>query len=221
MASISRCWPAKSMRSWACKSTLVRILGGAVRPDERRVTIGGRECRWTSPHDAIINGVTTIPRELQLVPALSIAENLALGDPPLRRVLGIPALIDRARMREDARAQLAAFDFAPDPDLPVKMPNRARMAFRCAPDKILHAVDLFQLVFVGGDGRDIAAEFAGARRDQDAFDALGRRQDHDRRVPAAGRQSVLHRHAQGHPRRSFAILPRAAAACCLDQSRAG
>jgi ABC-type sugar transport system ATPase subunit len=84
------------------------------------VTIGGRECRWTSPHDAIINGVTTIPQELQLVPALSIAENLALGDPPLRRVLGIPALIDRARMREDARAQLAAFDFAPDPDLPVR-----------------------------------------------------------------------------------------------------
>ena len=104
----------------AGKSTLVRILGGAVRPDEGRVTIDGRERRLTSPHDAIINGVTTIPQELQLVPALSIAENLALGDPPLRRLLGVPALIDRARMREDARAQLAAFDFAPDPDLPVR-----------------------------------------------------------------------------------------------------
>ncbi len=104
----------------AGKSTLVRILGGAVRPDQGRVTIGGRECRLASPHDAIVNGVTTIPQELHLAPALSIAENLVLGDPPLRLVFGRLALIDRARMREEARTQLAAFDFAPDPDLPVR-----------------------------------------------------------------------------------------------------
>ena len=104
----------------AGKSTLVRILGGAVRPDDGRVTIGGRECRLTSPHDAIVNGVTTIPQELHLVPALSVAENLALGDPPVRRLFGRAAFIDRARLREEARAQLDAFDFAPDPDLPVR-----------------------------------------------------------------------------------------------------
>jgi ABC-type sugar transport system ATPase subunit len=104
----------------AGKSTLVRILGGAVRPDQGRVTIGGREYRLASPHDAIVNGVTTIPQELHLVPALSIAENLSLGDPPLRLFFGRMALIDRARMRKEARMQLAAFDFAPDPDLPVR-----------------------------------------------------------------------------------------------------
>jgi ribose transport system ATP-binding protein len=104
----------------AGKSTLVRILGGAVRPDKGRVTIGGRECRLASPHDAIVNGVITIPQELHLVPALSIAENLVLGDPPLRLVFGRVALVDRARMREEARTQLAAFDFAPNPDLPVR-----------------------------------------------------------------------------------------------------
>ena len=53
------------------------------------------------------------------MPALSIAENLTLGDPPVRRLFGA-ALVDRARMREEARAQLASFDFAPDPDLPVR-----------------------------------------------------------------------------------------------------
>jgi len=104
----------------AGKSTLVRVLGGAVRPDEGRVTIGGRECHLTSPHDAIVNGVTTIPQELHLVPALSVAENLVLGDPPLRPLFGRPAFIDRARMRAEARAQLGAFDFAPDPNLPVR-----------------------------------------------------------------------------------------------------
>ena len=104
----------------AGKSTLVRILGGLFRPDEGYVAIGGRECRLSSPHDAIASGVVTIPQELHLVPALSVAENLALGDLPARRLFGTAALVDRARMREEARAQLASFDFAPDPDLPVR-----------------------------------------------------------------------------------------------------
>ena len=104
----------------AGKSTLVRILGGLFRPDEGYVAIGGRECRLSSPRDAIASGVVTIPQELHLVPALSVAENLALGDLPARRLFGAAALVDRARMREEARAQLASFDFAPDPDLPVR-----------------------------------------------------------------------------------------------------
>jgi ribose transport system ATP-binding protein len=104
----------------AGKSTLVRILGGLFRPDEGHVAIGGRECRLSSPHDAIASGVVTIPQELHLVPALSVAENLALGDLPARRLFGTAALVDRARMREEARALLASFDFAPDPDLPVR-----------------------------------------------------------------------------------------------------
>jgi ribose transport system ATP-binding protein len=90
-----------------------------VRPDQGQVTIGGRECHLSSPHDAIASGVITIPQELQLVPALSIAENLALGDPPVRRLFGM-AVVNRARMRDEARAQLASFDLAPDPDLPVQ-----------------------------------------------------------------------------------------------------
>jgi len=104
----------------AGKSTLVRILGGVFRPDEGHVAIGGRECRLSSPHDAIASGVVTIPQELHLVPALSVAENLALGDLPARRLFGTAALVDRTRMREEARSQLAHFDFAPDPDLPVR-----------------------------------------------------------------------------------------------------
>src|SRR5215472_7884524 len=104
----------------AGKSTLVRILGGALRPDQGRVTIGGREWRLASPHHAIVNGVTTIPQELHLVPALSIAENISLGDPPLRLVFGRLTLIDRGRMREETRAQLGTFEFAHDPDLPVR-----------------------------------------------------------------------------------------------------
>jgi ribose transport system ATP-binding protein len=104
----------------AGKSTLVRILGGATRPDRGRLTVGGLEHRFSTPHDAIAAGIITIPQDLRLVPALSIAENIALGDPPTRSVLGAPLLIDRARMRNDARRQLAAFDFSPDPDIEIR-----------------------------------------------------------------------------------------------------
>jgi ABC-type sugar transport system ATPase subunit len=99
----------------AGKSTLVRILGGAHHPDEGEISVVGEACRFASPHDAIAAGVATIPQELRLVPALSIAENITLGDPPVRHLLGVPVL-DRTRMREEACAQLAQLDFAPDPD---------------------------------------------------------------------------------------------------------
>jgi ABC-type sugar transport system ATPase subunit len=103
----------------AGKSTLVRILAGVYRPDQGRMTIGGHDCSFASPHEAIASGVVTIPQELRLVPTLSVAENLALGDLPVRRVSGI-SVVDYARLREDARTQLARFDFAPDPDRSVR-----------------------------------------------------------------------------------------------------
>ena len=69
----------------AGKSTLIRILGGVRRPDRGSIFVAGRPCNFASPHDAIAAGIVTIPQELRLVPALSIAENISLGDPPLRR----------------------------------------------------------------------------------------------------------------------------------------
>jgi len=100
----------------AGKSTLVRILGGVHRPDRGELAIDGEPRRFNGPRDAIAAGIVTIPQELHLVPMLSIAENLTLEDVPLRHMLGVP-LIDRARMREEAREQLAQLDFAPDLDL--------------------------------------------------------------------------------------------------------
>ena len=99
----------------AGKSTLIRILGGVHRPDRGAIFVDGKPCHFASPHDAIAAGIVTIPQELRLVPALSIAENIALGDLPVRR-LGPVALVDRPRMRDEARAVLAELDFAPDPD---------------------------------------------------------------------------------------------------------
>jgi ABC-type sugar transport system ATPase subunit len=102
----------------AGKSTLVRVLSGVHRPDRGAVAVDGRPQHFGSPHDAIAAGIATIPQELRLVPALSVAENLTLDDPPVRRRLGI-ATIDRAAMRREARTALAELEFAPDPDIRV------------------------------------------------------------------------------------------------------
>jgi ribose transport system ATP-binding protein len=96
----------------AGKSTLIRILGGVHRPDRGSVFVDGKRCHFASPHDAIVAGIVTIPQELRLVPGLSVAENIALGDLPVRR-LGPITVVDRARMRAEARAALAELDFHP------------------------------------------------------------------------------------------------------------
>ena len=99
----------------AGKSTLIRILAGVHRPDRGIVRVAGEERHFASPRDAIAAGIVTIPQELRLVPALSVAENIALGDLPVRS-LGPLAMVDRARMRRDAAQVLSQLDFDPDPD---------------------------------------------------------------------------------------------------------
>jgi len=100
----------------AGKSTLIRILSGVHRPDRGAIWVAGRLCQFGSPREAIAAGIATIPQELRLVPSLSVAENIALGDLPVRRRFGVLPAIDRGRMRLEARAVLARLDFAPDPD---------------------------------------------------------------------------------------------------------
>ncbi|MBV8747222.1 MAG: sugar ABC transporter ATP-binding protein [Xanthobacteraceae bacterium] len=102
----------------AGKSTLIRILSGVHQPDTGRILVDGKEQRFAGPYDAIAAGIVTIPQELRLVPALSIAENIALGDLPVRR-FGPLKLLDRKRLREQASAVLAQLDFVPDVDCPV------------------------------------------------------------------------------------------------------
>ncbi|HWV41179.1 sugar ABC transporter ATP-binding protein [Pseudorhodoplanes sp.] len=103
----------------AGKSTLIRILGGVHRADSGAISIAGREHSFGSPHEAILAGVVTIPQELRMVPALSIAENIALGNPPTRALFGLLPVIDRRRMREEAQHYLQQLNFSADLDRPV------------------------------------------------------------------------------------------------------
>src|SRR5262245_6951094 len=96
----------------AGKSTLIRILAGLDRPDAGRAAGAANLCHCATRRDSIAVGIVTTPPERRLVPALSSAENITLGDRPVRQ-LGLVAVIDRARMRQEAQTVLAELDFHP------------------------------------------------------------------------------------------------------------
>ncbi|MBN6054276.1 sugar ABC transporter ATP-binding protein [Nonomuraea sp. RK-328] len=106
----------------AGKSTLIKILSGAYHPDGGRVLMDGRPVRIRSAGDARALGIATIYQEFNLVPQLTVAENLALGRPPRRF-----GLVDRARMERDATDLLARVDVRVDPRTPVGRLGIARM----------------------------------------------------------------------------------------------
>src|SRR5919107_294265 len=63
----------------AGKSTLIKVLAGAHRPDEGVITWLGAPITLDNPQAAIAGGISTIYQELDLVPGLTVAENLFLG----------------------------------------------------------------------------------------------------------------------------------------------
>ncbi len=66
----------------AGKSTLIRILSGDVRPDGGTLSVGGETIVFAGPMDARKHGIVTIFQELMIVPELSVAENIFLGNEP-------------------------------------------------------------------------------------------------------------------------------------------
>ena len=89
----------------AGKSTLVRILEGVHQPDRGSLEVGGAPRTFRSPGDAHAHGIRVIHQEPDIIPDLSIAENLFLGD--FRRVNGV--FLDRRDLARRTRKILSAF----------------------------------------------------------------------------------------------------------------
>src|SRR6185369_13972184 len=81
----------------AGKSTLMKILSGAYTKDAGDIRINGRAVEIRSPRDALALGIRVIYQELNLVPHLSVAENIFLGAAPVRwgGFVDWPELYDR------------------------------------------------------------------------------------------------------------------------------
>ena len=93
----------------AGKSTMIKALSGAVRPDDGELRIDDTPVTFTGPADARAHGIETVYQTLALSPALSIADNMFMG-----RELRKPGLagrllrrLDKPEMRRIARAKLS------------------------------------------------------------------------------------------------------------------
>jgi len=95
----------------AGKSTMMNILAGVFPPDAGEIFLTGQPVRFANPRAAQQAGISIIFQELNLVPHLSIAENIFLGREP-RNAAG---LLDYARMHRDTRALMAELELDADP----------------------------------------------------------------------------------------------------------
>ncbi|MEU2855190.1 sugar ABC transporter ATP-binding protein [Streptomyces syringium] len=107
----------------AGKSTLIKMLSGAHRPDGGRVLVDGEEVAIRSAQDAERLGIATIHQEFNLVPGLTVAENIFLGRQP-RTSLG---LVDKRAMRARAAELLRRVHLDVSPAAPVAELGIARL----------------------------------------------------------------------------------------------
>lgn len=93
----------------AGKSSLIKAISGAIRPDEGEIRLDGEIVQFRSPMEARDAGIETVYQNLALSPALSIADNMFLG-----REIRKPGfmgrylkLLDRPAMERIAREKLS------------------------------------------------------------------------------------------------------------------
>ena len=88
----------------AGKSTTLRMLGGALRPDSGEMKLDGRPYAPHSTFDATHGGVALVHQEITINRSLSVAENIFIGD--LRRFTGLFGVLKRKQIEAAAQASL-------------------------------------------------------------------------------------------------------------------
>ncbi len=112
----------------AGKTTLMHILYGLSRPDEGDIVVRGAPVHLTSPRDAMACGIGMVHQHFMLVPALTVTENIILGQEPSRRGL----FLDVPEAAQHIRQLAAQYHLDVDPqaliqDLPVGLRQRVEI----------------------------------------------------------------------------------------------
>ena len=90
----------------AGKSTLIKVLGGAHQPDGGSLEIDGQPMVFEKPTDSLDAGIAIIYQEFNLVPGLSVAENVFLGMEP--NDFGWVRMSEQKRRVEDTCKRIGA-----------------------------------------------------------------------------------------------------------------
>ncbi len=100
----------------AGKSTLMNILYGLIHPDSGEVLIHGQTVHISGPRDAIRLGIGMVHQHFMLIPPLTVAENIVLGNEPG----GLTSPYRRAQARADILALSKQYSLPIDPDARVE-----------------------------------------------------------------------------------------------------
>jgi simple sugar transport system ATP-binding protein len=112
----------------AGKSTLMNILYGLYHPDEGEVYVKGEAIKLNGPRDAIARGIGMVHQHFQLIPVMTVAENVTLGEEVTRygEVLNRRAAVNRVRELSQ-RYGLAVEPNAIVEELPVGLQQRVEI----------------------------------------------------------------------------------------------
>ncbi|MDD5368408.1 MAG: sugar ABC transporter ATP-binding protein [Anaerolineaceae bacterium] len=100
----------------AGKSSLIKVLSGIYRPDEGEILYSGKKYAPLTPRHAIQAGIRVVYQELNLLPYLSVAENIYFEKLPSRA-----GMVDFRRLNRDAQQMLADIGLTVSPRTPVEL----------------------------------------------------------------------------------------------------
>src|SRR3954470_13820 len=103
----------------AGKTTLMNVLYGLATPDEGEILLDGTPVNIAGPSDAIARGISMVHQHFMLVPVLTVAENILLGE----ETMAGPIFLDRKEARRRIIELGRRFGFDIDPDVKVGSPS--------------------------------------------------------------------------------------------------
>lgn len=135
----------------AGKTTLMRIAYGMLRADSGEIRMRGRSVRVATPANAIAAGIGMVHQHFTLVPAMTVAENIALGGHGLLR---------RNALRQHVKELSSRTGFALDPDariedLPIGAQQRVEIAKALARDTQVLILDEPTAVLAPPEAEDL------------------------------------------------------------------
>ncbi|HEY7505474.1 MAG TPA: sugar ABC transporter ATP-binding protein [Gemmatimonadales bacterium] len=99
----------------AGKSTLMKIIAGIHPPDAGTVRLRGRPVQLGSPREALQHGIAMIHQELNLMPSMTVAENVWIGREPLTRL----GFVDHGELRRRTAELFLGLGIETEPSLSV------------------------------------------------------------------------------------------------------
>lgn len=89
------------------KSTLIKVISGAIGADEGELVINGTVHQQLTPIEALSLGIETVYQDLSLIPNLSVVENIGLTEQLVAQAGRLNRILDRQRLLSTAKAALA------------------------------------------------------------------------------------------------------------------